>query len=123
MGWCTRKVGWIVTVIPVGAQPSRMYSEILHDRHALLSCFFEGRACASRMSRTATPCPNNTCHARDREHPEYHGPPRLVRFAPVSRAFGSRRRFVVAPRWIPAFAGMTRVGLVDRLDPRSNGLG
>src|SRR5271154_5200603 len=36
--------------------------------------------------RTSTR-PTNSCHAREREHPEYHDRPRLARIAPLSTAY------------------------------------
>ena len=55
------------------------------------------------------------CHAREREHPEYHDATRLA-FA----AFGGFRLtpLFVVPGWIPAFAGMThgRRGIVASIE-------
>ena len=58
------------------------------------------------------------CHAREREHPEYHDATRLAlrrfRRLPGLR----RRRFVVSHGRIPAFAGMThgRRGIVASIE-------
>jgi hypothetical protein len=38
---------------------------------------------------------------------------KACRFAPLSTASRLRRRFAVSHGWIPAFAGMTRVGLEE----------
>ena len=54
------------------------------------------------------------CHAREREHPEYHDAIRLAAFRRSRRLPSLRRRFVVSPRLDPRFAGMTRIGLERR---------
>src|SRR5277367_6633875 len=56
---------------------------------------------------------SNMCHAREREHPEYHDATRLA-FRRFRRLPGLFRRFVVSHGWIPAFAGMTHAGLAGR---------
>ena len=45
------------------------------------------------------------CHAREREHPEYHDVTRLAAFRRSQLEPGSHRRFVVAPRLDPRFRG------------------
>ena len=45
------------------------------------------------------------CHAREREHPEYHGAIRLAASRRVRRLPGLRCRFVVSPRLDPRFRG------------------
>src|SRR5277367_2711119 len=59
------------------------------------------------------PHSTESCHARKREHPGYQD---TIRLAALRR---SARRLMSALRkcphgWIPAYAGMTRVGLVSR---------
>jgi hypothetical protein len=57
------------------------------------------------------------CHAREREHPEYHDATGLA-LRRFRRLPGLRRRFVVSHGWIPAFAGMThgRRGIVASIE-------
>src|SRR5277367_356825 len=53
------------------------------------------------------------CHAREREHPEYHDARRLA-LRRLWQLPGSCRRFVVSHGWIPAFAAMTHAGSAGR---------
>jgi len=53
---------------------------------------------------------SDTCHAREREHPEFHNAPRFAALRMSRRLLGLRRRFVVSHGWIPPFAGMTVLG-------------
>ena len=51
------------------------------------------------------PCLRTLCHAREREHPEYHDAIRLAAFRRFRRLPGLRRRFVVSPRLDPRLRG------------------
>ena len=63
------------------------------------------------------PCLTNMCHAREREHPEYHDATRLA-LRRFRRLPGLRRRFVMPHGWIPAFAAIThrRRGIVVSIE-------
>jgi hypothetical protein len=64
---------------------------------------------ADRRERASA---TETCHAREREHPGCHDATRLAALRRFRRFPGSRRASSCPQGWIPAFAGMTRVGLV-----------
>ena len=62
-----------------------------------------------------------TCHAREREHPDCRDAARLAACAALDgflSGYGSPRPFGVLHVWIPAFAGIQTRGLVDRVSGR-----
>jgi hypothetical protein len=83
---------------------------------SLRSCGLRGvgnRPCRSPVAfpRAAR---RTICHAREREHPEYHDATRLAARRRLRRLRDLRRRFVVSPRLDARSRGMTRVGLARR---------
>jgi hypothetical protein len=64
-----------------------------------------------RADNRTPACFTNTCHAREREHPEYHDSTRFAALRRSRRLPGLPHRFVESPRLDPRFfAGMTPAG-------------